>query len=261
MTGCWLLVFFLAVVAAEGPEGNLDLGPENPHFVPNDGELDSEVNPTERPQGNYNIVNDGGVYVLNRDTFAHFVMDKDLVLVEFYAPWCGHCKKMEPAYKAAAKILKDDGIPLAKVDATKESELAKEFMVQGFPTLILLRKGEKQETYEGPRTRDAIVEYMRKNNDPNWKPPPSAVMALTSDNFTTFIKAEKLSLVLFYAPWCKHCKQMMPGKNHHEKSMTHHFLKFYFMFAKREILLQILTEKLFFVIKENLFLILMKDDR
>ena len=45
------------------------------------------MNPLEQPKGNYHIIEDEGVYVLNRDTFAHFVMPKDLVLVEFYAPW------------------------------------------------------------------------------------------------------------------------------------------------------------------------------
>ena len=53
----------------------------------NDGDLENELNPLEQPKGNYHIIEDEGVYVLNRDTFAHFVMPKELVLVEFYAPW------------------------------------------------------------------------------------------------------------------------------------------------------------------------------
>ena len=67
------------------------------------------------PTGNYLVIEDDGVSVLSRDTFAHFVMPKDVVLVEFYAPWCGHCKTLEPEYAAAAKELKKDGISLAKV--------------------------------------------------------------------------------------------------------------------------------------------------
>ena len=60
-----------------------------------------------------------------------------------------------------------------QVDATKEGELAKEYFVQGFPTLILFRKGVKVEDYSGPRTSKEIVSYMRKQADPDWKPPPS----------------------------------------------------------------------------------------
>merc|ERR1712223_1661734 len=118
-----------------------DDGPVDENFKANDGELESEVNPLETPQGNYHIVDHDGVTVLNRDTFAHFVQPKDLVMVEFYAPWCGHCKKLEPEYKKAAEVLAKDNIILAKVDATKEGELAKEHMIQGFPTLTIFKKG------------------------------------------------------------------------------------------------------------------------
>ena len=116
-------------------------------------------------------------------------------------------------YKKAAEELKKDGIVLAKVDASKEAELAKEHMIKGFPTLTVFRKGAKVEDYSGERNAQGIIAYMRKMNDPNWKPPPSAVVPLTAENFTKFIKNEKLSLVMWYAPWCKHCKQVMPG-NH-----------------------------------------------
>ena len=88
-----------------------------------------------------------------------------------------------------------------QVDATKEGELAKEYFVQGFPTLILFRKGVKVEDYSGPRTSKEIVSYMRKQADPDWKPPPSLVLPLTMDNFTKTAKAKDMMVVWFYAPW------------------------------------------------------------
>lgn len=114
-------------------------------------------------------------------------------------------------YKQAAEVLAKEGILLAKVDASKEAELAREHMIQGFPTLTVFRKGEKVEDYSGERSAKGIIEYMKRMADPNWTPPPSAVVPLTADNFTKFVKNEKLVLAMWYAPWCKHCKQVMPG--------------------------------------------------
>ena len=84
---------------------------------------------------------------------------------------------------------------MAKVDATKEVELAKEYFVQGFPTLMLFRKGVKVGDYDGGRTSGEIVDYMRKQADPNWKPPPSVVLQLSQDNFTKTAKTKDLMLV------------------------------------------------------------------
>jgi thiol-disulfide isomerase/thioredoxin len=87
------LLVLLSVISTVLCSG--DDGPGDPEFSPNDGELENAVNPLRAPEGNYNIATEKGVYVLNRDTFAHFVKPKDLVLVEFYAPECVHCKELE----------------------------------------------------------------------------------------------------------------------------------------------------------------------
>ena len=66
------------------------------------------------------------VVTLTSDNFAEIVDDQELLLVEFYAPWCGHCKKLAPEFEKAAKQLAqmEKKIMLAKVDATVETDLA-----------------------------------------------------------------------------------------------------------------------------------------
>lgn len=93
------------------------------------------------------------VVVLTQDNFTESVFSSELILVEFYAPWCGHCKRLAPDYARAAKELNlKHNIPLAKVDATEETSLAKMFGVDGYPTLIIFRHG-KEYSYGGPRDR------------------------------------------------------------------------------------------------------------
>ncbi|XP_076360874.1 protein disulfide-isomerase A4-like [Tachypleus tridentatus] len=161
--------------------------------------------------GDVKITEDDDVLVLNNDNFDLVVYPKDIILVEFYAPWCGHCKSLAPEYAKAAKKLKEEAppIPLAKVDATAETDLASRFEITGYPTLLIFRKG-KESKYEGPRSAMGIVEYMKEQADPNWKPPPETVVTLTSENFTSVVNKADLILVEFYAPWCGHCKKLAP---------------------------------------------------
>ncbi|XP_054991300.1 protein disulfide-isomerase A4 [Sorex araneus] len=157
------------------------------------------------------VAEENGVLILTDANFDSFVADKDTVLLEFYAPWCGHCKQFAPEYEAIAGALKesDPPVPVAKIDATTESALASRFDVSGYPTLKILKQGQAVD-YEGSRTRDEIVAKVKEVTQPGWKPPPEVTLVLTADNFDSVVADADIILVEFYAPWCSHCKKLAP---------------------------------------------------
>ncbi|KAI1477656.1 protein disulfide isomerase [Daldinia eschscholtzii] len=127
---------------------------------------------------------------LNKDTFDDFVKGNDLVLAEFFAPWCGHCKALAPEYEEAATTLKEKSIKLAKVDCTEESELCQTYGVEGYPTLKIFRGLDNITPYTGQRKAAAITSYMIKQSLP-------AVSLLTSETLEDFKTADKVVLVAF----------------------------------------------------------------
>ncbi|KAG6917895.1 hypothetical protein DXG01_000504 [Tephrocybe rancida] len=129
------------------------------------------------------------VLKLTSSTFEETVSSNELMLVEFFAPWCGHCKALAPHYEEAATALKEKNISLASVDCVDEADLCQSKEVQGYPTLKVYKNG-KPTDYSGPRKADGIISYMVKQSLP-------AVSEVTAEKHEEFTKADKLVVVAY----------------------------------------------------------------
>ncbi|KAH8890989.1 protein disulfide-isomerase precursor [Thozetella sp. PMI_491] len=128
---------------------------------------------------------------LKKDTFDDFIKANDIVLAEFFAPWCGHCKALAPEYEEAATTLKEKDIKLVKVDCTEEADLCGQYGVEGYPTLKVFRGLDNITPYKGQRKAGAITSYMIKQSLP-------AVSLLTKDTVEDFKKADKVVVVAYF---------------------------------------------------------------
>jgi protein disulfide-isomerase-like protein len=107
-----------------------------------------------------------GVIILNDSNFDELVQDGTGELpwfIEFYAPWCGHCKRLEPQYDLLPAMVEGKA-HIAKVDVTAEKKIGEEFEIQGFPTLLLV-SNNLMYNYEGDRSADAMAKWL----DGAWK--------------------------------------------------------------------------------------------
>jgi len=152
-------------------------------------------------------------------------------LIEFFAPWCGHCKKLAPTWEELATKSKGK-FNVAKVDCTVEKDVCATIGVRGYPTVKLFVDG-KAHDYNGQRTIESFTTFVEgiTNSAPSevkqeekheekqeekqeekkevLAEPTSDVVILTDADYVEKTK-EGDWLLKFYAPWCGHCKRLAP---------------------------------------------------
>ncbi|KAG9467467.1 hypothetical protein GDO78_014894 [Eleutherodactylus coqui] len=142
------------------------------------------------------LLEEENVLVLHEKNFDNALKTFKYLLVEFYAPWCGHCKELAPNYIKAAETLKEQApeVRLAKVDATEEKELSDEFGVSGYPTLRFFVNGNRTGhiEYGGRRDAEGIVRWMLRRME------PASVEVKTVSAAEEFIKSHESTVIGFF---------------------------------------------------------------
>ncbi|XP_078539409.1 protein disulfide-isomerase A3 [Lissotriton helveticus] len=139
----------------------------------------------------FGVASASDVLEFTDDNFESETKQRSLILVEFYAPWCGHCKRLAPEYESAATRLKGT-VSLAKVDCTANSNICNKFGVSGYPTLKMFRDGEESGAYDGPRTADGIVSTLKKLAG------PASVDLRSVEEFEKFVGDKDASVIGFF---------------------------------------------------------------
>ncbi|GHC00490.1 thioredoxin [Cerasicoccus arenae] len=98
--------------------------------------------------------------IVTKDTYATEVEQaSQLVVIDFFSPWCMPCKAMEPVLDEIAAE-RADQVKIVKVDASAEPDLAAKFGIRGAPTFVALRNGEKVDMLIGAKPKQAMLDWI-----------------------------------------------------------------------------------------------------
>ena len=158
-----------------------------------------------------------GIIELTNANYEQYLNGQKPTLVEFYAPWCGHCKNLAPEMAILGDALvkaRTESIQVAKVNCDAHRDVCSKYDVKGYPTIKYFPFGATTpEDYSSGRSAEDIANFLNDKTSSRIRIPKEAtfVTDLTPYNFDQIVMdADKDVLVEFYAPWCGHCKKLTP---------------------------------------------------
>jgi len=100
------------------------------------------------------------VVPLTAGNFVEKTSDGKLWFIKFYAPWCGHCKKLAPTWGDLGSYFKDnDDVVVAHIDCTAHKDVCQKAEVKGYPTLKIYFNGQVHKGYKGPRDEESLKKF------------------------------------------------------------------------------------------------------
>jgi thioredoxin domain-containing protein 5 len=155
-----------------------------------------------------------GMYELTDENYKDFLA-KGRHFVKFFAPWCGHCQRLEPTwFKLAESFKHDRSVSISRVNCDDFAEVCTGYGIKGYPSLLWIVDGKVLEKYTGERKHESLKAFVNSKVEEDKKSNKEVrnedlIVILTETNFKK-ATSSGVSFVTFTAPWCTHCKKLEP---------------------------------------------------